>query len=62
MNEDDVLTLALPRGFANVIDSVLRAQAGANDWCDHCWHGDHLPCDLWGRDGCRCPHHDEERA
>lgn len=61
MNEDGLI-LTLPDGFIGVIDGVLRARAGAKNWCDHCWRGDHLPCDLWGRQGCRCPHHGEEAA
>ncbi len=73
MNEDGVALLFLPedvsRAFGSVFDGMARSRAGADSWCDHCWcdhcwcdhcwRGDHLPCDLWGRGGCRCPHHDE---
>ncbi len=63
MNEDGVALLLLPedvsRAFVSAFDGMARQRAGADSWCDHCWRGDHLPCDLWGRGGCRCPHHDE---
>lgn len=62
MNEDGIALLLLPedasRTFASAIDGIARTRAGADSWCDHCNHGDHLPCDLWGRDGCCCPHHE----
>jgi hypothetical protein len=60
MNETDLLPVdpEVMRAFEN----VLRRMADRPDWCDHCNHGDHLPCDLWGRQGCRCPHHDTEET
>lgn len=59
MNETAVLDPTLRNALGLVADYITGTRAHP-DWCDHCRHGDHLPCDLWGRQGCRCPHHDEE--
>lgn len=57
MNEDALLLL--PREVANAIDGILRTRAGANNWCDHCWHGDHDVCKKWWDDNCACNHEEE---
>lgn len=58
MNETAVLDPEL-RGMLRTIADLVTGTRRP-DWCDHCLHGDHRPCTRWGRDGCRCPHYDEE--
>ncbi len=66
MTEDGVALLLLPeevsRAFASVFDDMARSRAGADNWCDHCWHGDHDVCRKWFGPECKCTHHDQERT
>ncbi len=66
MNEDGVTLLLMSddvsRAFASVFDGIARRQAGAGNWCDHCWYGDHDVCKEWFGPECKCTHENPEEG
>ncbi len=60
MGEDD--TLVMPHAMLAAFDSWLRSLAGANNWCDHCWRGDHDVCKKWFGPECKCTHENPKES